>query len=212
LRLGQPETTHRLSRRVRPGGLFFLVFVLLATLVLAFEAEAETLTLDPSATEITFELDATGHTVRGTLYLTSGEIEFDPVTGSASGEIRLDARQTDTNNPRRDKKLHEKVLESAKFPTIVFRSQRIEGSQSPAGKVRLEGTSEFELIGTLELLGREHPLSIAARAEIRDRKVEARASFAVPYVEWGLHDPSVLILRVGKIVQVELETSGTLTP
>lgn len=34
--------------------------------------------------------------------------------------------------------------------------------------------------------------------------------FEIPYVEWGLDDPSTFILRVAKEVRVTIETAGTI--
>jgi hypothetical protein len=42
--------------------------------------------------------------------------------------------------------------------------------------------------------------------------VTARGSLTIPYVEWGLDDPSFLLLRVSKTVDVTLEVAGTLRP
>jgi hypothetical protein len=41
--------------------------------------------------------------------------------------------------------------------------------------------------------------------------VEATTTFVVPYVEWGLHDPSMMVLRVAKTVGVTVQAKGTLS-
>jgi hypothetical protein len=35
-------------------------------------------------------------------------------------------------------------------------------------------------------------------------------TFVVPYVKWGMNDPSTLMLRVSKEVQIDLLLTGTL--
>jgi len=167
----------------------------------AASAAERVLTLDPQATSVTFLLAATAHKVHGTLHLESGEVRFDPATGVASGEIALDARLAETGNEKRDRKMHEVVLESARFPRIVFRPTRFEGT--------LAG-GEAHLVGTLTLHGDEHPLTLVATVQIDGERVKATSTFAIPYVEWGLEDPSVFVLRVAKSVEVTVEAVGSL--
>jgi len=47
-------------------------------------------------------------------------------------------------------------------------------------------------------------------AEIVGGDFTAHGQFDIPYVEWGLKDPSTFILRVAKEVQVTIETEGTI--
>ena len=121
-----------------------------------FAAE-QVLTLDPEATEITFSVGATGHAVHGRLFLEAGEIRFDLESGAAGGEITVEARRADTGNKRRDRTMHEKVLESERFPLFVFRPSSVEG------ELAMSGTSELTLAGTLAIHGGEHPVSIPIR-------------------------------------------------
>jgi hypothetical protein len=57
--------------------------------------------------------------------------------------------------------------------------------------------------------GDEHPLTVSAEVLTEGERVEATASFEVPYVAWGLRDPSVFLLRVAKSVTVTVELAGT---
>jgi polyisoprenoid-binding protein YceI len=77
-------------------------------------AEELTLRLDPAATEVSFHVDATGHDVHGAFALRSGEIRFDPDTGTASGEIRVDATSAKTGSGSRDKEMNHEVLASSR--------------------------------------------------------------------------------------------------
>lgn len=167
-------------------------------------AEEKVLTLAPETTKVGFFLEATGHDVEGHLYLQTGRIIFDPATGTASGEITIDLKRAETGDKKRDKKMHGEVLESERFPLIVFKPARIEGA------IALSGTSKFDLVGTVSIHGSEHPLTLPTTVTIDGEKVSAETRFPVPYVEWGMEDPSVFILRVAKKVEVTITATGTL--
>jgi polyisoprenoid-binding protein YceI len=179
------------------------VVALAATLPVA--AGEQVLSLDAQASAATFTLGSTLHDVHGTLALRSGEIRFDDQTGAASGEVQLDATLTDTGNDKRDKKMHNKVLESDLYPSIVFRPESIEGSLAASGP------SELDLLGSVEIHGSQHPLVLHAVVDVAGDQLTGTTSFAVPYVEWGMKDPSVFILRVDKRVEVTIDIVGRLT-
>jgi len=176
--------------------------------ILLFAAPAASepfrLVLDPAATELTFALGATLHTVRGRFALASGEITFDPDTGAASGEIRVDARSGDTGIDRRDDVMHEEVLDSARHPRLVLHPERIEVSRREADT--LAGT----LLGQIELRGARHPIAIPFEGVRRGERAELTARFDVPWVAWGLPDPSNALLSVEKTLAVAVSARGTL--
>ena len=176
--------------------------VISAALAGSATAAESTLTLDPTASRITFTLKATLHQVDGSFDLTSGEIRFDPETGAASGRVVVDARSGDTEKAKRDKKMHETVLKSVEHPLIVFEPTSFEGTLSP------RGSSELQVEGTMQLLGAKHTMAFPLEVSIEHGEVRVRGSFAVPYVEWGLTDPSAFVLRVAKTVDVSLELAG----
>jgi polyisoprenoid-binding protein YceI len=164
------------------------------------------LRLEPAKTKVGFTVEATGHDVHGTLSLQEGVVRFDPASGAASGRIVIDARRAETGNDSRDKTLHQKVLESTAFPSFVFVPQRLEG------RVPDQGAADVVLVGTLSIHGSEHPLRLPAHVELRDGALAARVAFPVPYVDWGLHNPSLFVLRVADEVTVNVEAQGSLGP
>jgi polyisoprenoid-binding protein YceI len=162
------------------------------------------LSLDPAATGIHFHLGATGHDVEGAFELVTGQIRFDPATGAASGEIRVDATGAKTGNAKRDKKMHQEVLDSATYPQFVFKPSHVDGRLSDSG------TSELRLVGSMSVHGVEHPLTVPATVTVDGDHISAETTFAIPFVEWGMKDPSWLVLRVDKEVQVTVTSQGHL--
>jgi RND superfamily putative drug exporter len=182
--------------------------VLLACALAAFvrSARADELVLDPATTTIRFTLGATLHTVHGSARLERGSISFDPAGGVAGGEVRIDARSLETGVGARDKNLHGDVLESERFPAIVLRPGRL------ALASRSEDHARVKLDGTLEIHGGRHALSIGAELSRKGDEIAIEADFTVPYVAWGMRDPSNLLLSVDKEVQVHVSALGRLAP
>lgn len=188
-----------------------LLALLLPGIAATAAAEEITLTLDPEATTIDFTLGAFLHTVEGSFRLGEGQLTFDPETGEISGRVVVDATSGDTGNDKRDRDMHRKVLESEKHPDFVFTPSRLEGVFEPAG------ASDVTLHGTLRIHGGEHEIAIPATVAVNPtasggRRLEATGTFEVPYVEWGMKDPSKLLLRVAKSVEVTVHAEGRIEP
>jgi len=178
-----------------------LLFALLAVPAAAPAAERK-VTLDPGESQVTFTLDTTFHEVHGTMALSGGEIRFDPATGAASGEVVVDAKRAETGNDKRDKKMHEEVLETGRFPSIVFRPERVEGAVAPSGP------STVRISGVLKLHGADHPMTLEVKVETNGSRVAGELEMQIPYVEWGMEDPSFFVARAAKTVSVRVRAGG----
>ena len=163
------------------------------------------LSLDPAHTTVHFTLSATAHTVHGEFKLKRGDVSFNPADGKVSGEVVVDARSGDSGSPGRDSKMHHEILESDQFPEISFRPDRADGFSAAAGK--LQGTVH----GVFFIHGSSHDVSAPVSVEFSNDRWTATANFSIPYVDWGLKNPSTFLLHVGKSVDVVLETSGSLS-
>ena len=181
-----------------------LAMVALALCPLSTAADPLVLTLSPDKTSLTFRVAATGHVIEGRLALDSGEIHFDPETGAASGQVTIDLRQAKTGNRLRDHEMHTSVLETGQYPVATFRPSRVTGSLAPTG------TSQLVLAGVLSLHGVEHSMILPVRVTTAGDTVSAEATFEIPYVAWGLRNPSLLFLRVAPIAAVSLRTETSL--
>ena len=185
-------------------GTFLAIFLLPASgLVSAVRAQETVVHLDPAQTKVEFSVGSTLHTVHGTFKLKSGEVRFDPASGKASGAIVVAATSGDTANDGRDKKMHGKVLESEKFPEIVFTPNKVNGKIAP------QGTSEVEVSGVFRLHGQDHDLTMTVAVEKRDgNQVQATTHFGVPYKKWGLKSPNTFLLKVDDTVDVKIHAAG----
>jgi polyisoprenoid-binding protein YceI len=164
------------------------------------------LQLDAVQTAADITLSGNLHAVKGTFRLKRGVIQFDPATGKASGEIAFDATSGRTGNDSRDNKMHKDVIESGRYPEIVFRPNRAEGTFGTPG------ASTLQVHGMFTIHGAEHEVTFPVEVTFAGSAWTAKAAFQVPYVQWGMKNPSVLFLRVGDTVQVQFHAAGSATP
>ncbi len=172
----------------------------LAAALSAF-AQPQSLELDPARTEIRFTLGDTLHTVHGTFKLKRATLRLDPATGAASGEIVVDVTSGSTGGGARDKRMHKEILESAQYPEAVFTPDRVEG------KPAATGDSTVRVHGTLTIHGAPHELTLPVAIHAAAGSTTADTHFTMPYVEWGMKNPSNFLLKVGKTVEVEIHTA-----
>jgi polyisoprenoid-binding protein YceI len=186
------------------GRAFSVALALLAAVRVAAAAEprAGTLELDPARTLIEFRLPGALHTTHGTFRLERGSIKADPRTGAASGVIDVDAASGDSGFAARDRRMKERVLETEKYPTIVFTPVHIDGRMDASGQFRAA------LQGVMTVHGSQHEIVIDAEGRLAGQEVTATCRFSIPYVEWGMKDPSLLFLTVAKQVDVEVTAAG----
>jgi polyisoprenoid-binding protein YceI len=168
-------------------------------------AQSAALQVDPQRTTINFTLGDALHTVRGTFQLKNGALQFDPPSGKLSGEIIVDARSGQSGSGMRDRKMHREVLESDRYPEIAFRPDRVDGTVAPEGK------STVRVHGSFSIHGSDHELTVPAEVEISPNHWAATLHFAVPYVRWGMKNPSNLFLKVSEAVDIDLTASGVVT-
>src|ERR1019366_10560923 len=94
-------------------------------------------TLDPAKSQVEFTLESTLHKVHGSFKLKSGTINYDTATGVARGAIVVDATSGNSGNRARDNKMHKDILESARYPEIVFIPEKVSGTEAQ-GASRVE--------------------------------------------------------------------------
>src|SRR5712692_8433305 len=160
--------------------------------------------IDPAQSKVRWALGTTLHTVHGTFAFKNGTFHLDPANGKAGGEIVVYATSGDSGNDGRDKKMHKEVLASGQYPDIIFRPDRVEGKIAP------QGTFTVQVHGIFVLHGNEHELIVPVQAEFAGEHWTGSAKFNVPFIEWGLKNPSNFFLKVNRAVEIELELKGGL--
>lgn len=159
-------------------------------------AQEVLLQCDPEQAAADFTLGDSLHTVKGSFSLRSGEIHFDPASGKISGDIVFDATSGQSGSKGRDRKMHKDVLESASYPEIGFRPDRVEGKIAPSG------TSTVQVHGMFRIHGAEHEITAPTDVTPQGNNWNVSSHFSVPYVKWGMRNPSLLFLRVGNTVDL----------
>ena len=194
-------------RRVVPRRLVHKSVAAAAALVFSCSAFAAQLNLelDPAKTKIDWILAGNVHTVHGTFQLKQGHIFMDPVSGAIRGDLVVDAASGESGNSTRDKRMNKEILESQRFQEIRFTPKKVEGP------VNVAGHSSMRVSGTFLIHGTAHELTIPMDVTFSGGGVTGTGKFSVPYVDWGMKDPSNFLFKVDKAVDVEITVVGKLT-
>jgi len=157
------------------------------------------LNLDPAATSIHWTLNTTMHTVHGTFRLKSGSMHIDPATGDASGLIVIDATSGDSGDSARDHRMNNVVLNTVQYPTITYKPTHV------VGKIDLSAAGPVTVDGVMNLHGEDHPMQMTVNLHPQPAGAEIATHFNVPFVAWGMKDPSTFIFRVDKQVALDID-------
>ena len=95
-----------------------------------------------------------------------------------------------------------KFLKAHIIREITFLPDRVDG------RVQAQGKSTIQVHGMFGIHGATHELTIPVQIEMAPDHWSARAHFVVPYVQWGMKNPSTFILRVSQSVDIDVQASG----
>ncbi|MDR3727915.1 MAG: YceI family protein [Terracidiphilus sp.] len=165
-------------------------------------AQHQTFTVNPDASKVAFSLGGNTHHVDGTFHVQSGSIEFDRSATKISGSVVVAAGSGNSGDNGRDKKMNSDVLDVAHYADVLFVPQSYQGS------ITASGDSTIQVTGTFTLHGTPHELTVPMQLHIEGTSLTAKTHFTVPYVKWGLKDPSIFILKVAKEVGIDLTLVG----
>jgi polyisoprenoid-binding protein YceI len=190
-----------------PGVLVALsIIAAQVTLASAQPARAQdfSVQIDPAQSKVEYSLSSTVHTVHGTFAVKNGSLHYDPSSGQMSGTIVVDATSGQSGNNSRDTRMHREILESAKFPEIVFLPAKLTGAVAP------DGVSKVEVSGRFRLHGQEHDVTFPMEVKANGKNLDITTHMDIPYVKWGLKNPSNFLLHVSETVSIEIQARGNL--
>ena len=167
---------------------------------LCHNAWASAWALDPAATRVAFSVrNLTVAHVDGTFRLASGRVTLDAADPSRSTiEAVIDATSVDTSEPKRDAHLRSAdFLDVNRYPTIAFRSTRIE---------RADG-GHWKVTGDLTLLGRTRPVLLDVDgSKSEGTRASAHATTTIDRRDFGMTYSG---FAVGKEIMITIDAVGT---
>jgi len=183
------------------------VLALFGSAILASSAVAqqEIWQLDPPHSAAQFSVRHMGiSTIRGTFTKVSGNVQYDPADpGKTSMDVAIDAASVDSRVEMRDNDLRsEHFFDVQKYPTITFKSKRVEAA----------GTGKLKVTGDLTIHGvtKEVVLDVDGPSKpIKDPRgklhMGASATTQINRMDFGVSaDKGMIGDEVGITIDVEL--------
>ena len=183
----------------------FAVFAVATVLAPAAVAQHQTFVANPDASEVKITLNTTHEIVNGIFHVQSGSIEFDRGTPKMSGSVVVLAGSGKTGNDSRDNKMNKDILRVEQYATVSFEPKTY------AGAIAHSGDSNLQVTGIFTLLGTPHEITIPILVHIEGTTTTAKAHFVLPYVQWGLKNPSFLIWKADDDVAIDIFLAGRLS-
>ena len=182
----------------------FAVLALAIILAPSALAQHQTFAVNPDASEINMTLNTTHEVVNGTFHIQSGSIGFDRSASKMSGSVVVLAGSGKTGNDSRDKKMNKDILKVGQYTSVSFAPKTYSGTIAPSGD------STIQVSGVFTLLGSPHDITIPLQIHLDGSNASARAHFVVPYVQWGLKNPSFLFWKADNDVAIDLSLVGNI--
>jgi polyisoprenoid-binding protein YceI len=195
-------------RRSSAAGSRRALFSLAVLACLAFAASAARAQthyqINPAKSKVAFDLGGF-HEVNGIFEVTSGQITFDKKTGKMSGLVVVSAGSGNSGDSARDNVMKKNELHVGKFPEITFAPNQFTGTLNASGE------STLQVHGTFTLVGKPHQIVVPMTVEVSGNQCAAKGAFTLPYVSWGMKQPSMMFMKEAKDVKIDVTFEGTLS-
>ena len=142
------------------------------TVLAALPLRADTFAIDPTHSEVGFQIRHFVSQARGRFNEFSGTVDMDPKNLPASSvDFKIKAASIDTNQADRDKHLRSpEFFDVEKFPEITFKSKSIKAT----------GKDTYDVTGTLTLHGvsKDITLPVTYLGQVKDPRGNTHAGFS----------------------------------
>jgi polyisoprenoid-binding protein YceI len=99
------------------------------------------------------------------------------------------------------RRMHKEILESQRYPEAVFMPDRVDG------KLPAQDQSQIDVHGIFKIHGADHELTLHFQVERAGGQHIVSTHFMIPYVEWGMKNPSNFLLKVDRTVDIDIKTT-----
>jgi hypothetical protein len=144
------------------------------------------------------EIEGHNHQVVSIIDPSTGEIQY--ILLVKSFEFRIALMQEHFN---------ENYMESDKLPKSSFKGKINNLAQIDFGK---NGVYPAEVSGDLTIHGVTKPLTVTGTIEVRDKTLDAKATFAVSPKDYDIVIPSLVEEKIAKTITVNVDVPYALTP
>jgi len=160
--------------------------LLATTLSVTATAQVQTWNIDPNHTAAQFSVRHLGiSTVRGAFTKVTGTVQYDPANPAKTViDATIDANSIDTRVEMRDKDLRSPgYFDVAKFPTLTFKSKKVEAAE--AGKLKVTGDLTIHGVTKEAVLDVEGP-SAPIKDPWGNQRMGASASTKINRQDFGV--------------------------
>jgi polyisoprenoid-binding protein YceI len=183
----------------------FVAAVLGVVLVPVAVAQHETFLVNADASQVKITLKTNHEIVYGSFHVQAGSIAFDRSAPKMAGSVVVLSGSGKTGSDLRDKRMNKEILKVEQYTTVSFEPKTY------AGTIAATGDSTIQVSGVFTLLGTPHEITIPMLVHVDGANATVKAQFVVPYVQWGLKNPSLFIWKAENDVAVELSLVGTVS-
>jgi polyisoprenoid-binding protein YceI len=170
-----------------------LALVVVTLLVSAATAQVQTWNIDPNHTAAQFSVRHLGiSTIRGAFTKVTGTVQYDPANPSKTViDASIDANSIDTRVEMRDNDLRSpNYFDVAKFPTLAFKSKKVEAGD--AGKLKVTGDLTIHGVTKEAVLDVEGP-SAPIKDPWGNQRMGASASTKINRQDFGVSGGGALV-------------------